>query len=73
METAREDSSVPVLCTAEVAAERLFYSAVSRKHTFGEAVALAKHLERENPIGGAYLRWLIAYHGDRWPTVGLGD
>ena len=73
MEAAREADSTSVLSPAEVASERLYYAAISRKHTFREAVALAKHLERESPIGGAYLRWLIAYHGDRWPTVGLGD
>ena len=73
MEAAREADSTPVLSPAEVASERLYYAAISRKHTFREAVSLAKHLERESPIAGAYLRWLIAYHGDRWPTVGRGD
>ena len=60
------------LSAGEQAAERLFNGACSRKLTFREFVALAKHLERWSPEGAAYLRFLHARFvvPDVWPPVG---
>ena len=60
------------LSAGEETAERFFYGAASRKLTFREFVALAKHLERWSPEGAANLRCLHARYvvADVWPPVG---